>query len=1047
MTASPLTAGVSNDTPAAIHLASLIDQTFAANSLKTTSFSNDEELLNLLAVQAASHFGEISSAIGSNLSGLGTIPAVGDEILAAITPVIRSANSIGNVQGDTRQYLRARGIEINSVATAQEVYAGTHGDLLVLTMDFTQSLANPLTVSAAGNLGSNDGIRLTLDGTLTVTPDVHYQLTFGLDHEGRFFIVEGATVHVNVTADGELHGTAHIPNLADVTAQATSADNRHLFVSSLDFLFSDFDAIANERFYLAGVDATNLAGLLADSRAVDFAATADAEVQFQLDNPLSRLPAFLSNRLQGLFPSQLTWSADVHIDAVTQAFDLEIQSESIAAIASLLGSNDSLQDALFQLLIDEVATHNPLPDAVQTMLGTKIPILEQSLLDLLDVPEEAQFLIAPEAFRGKPLAEVARNENGNRFDFGFDLFEPINLTRLLSGQSYEILSLDLHQRFQADGTPITVMPETLLFSYLGIANVTMEVNLIPSMFFEFDVQMGIDTQGFYVEADPVNGVSDQANITFGGGITGQIVGEGDLFFVLDLVRVTAEIGLEAFGGFTFITEANSDTKLRQLTPANLLVTAGLDLNLGLKGEVGLLDFGIQRSVQREIERPLYRYEIGTMADIQDQLNSFKEQFQREGKLAVYAGAPLDPHIAAAAAVLLYQDLQSIGGTARAMIQDLRVNLTNTAKILHGNMNVGLGELVRVLKNDVGASVADIGKTLFRELNVGVGELTGLLRREAAASAGQIAQLLKELGFGLSDIARNLFNQAGASLQDVAGALGNLSRDIGQIAAALNTRAGATLDQIAATLYRNIPWTNADHVAQGLGSISRDVSGIANALKNNVSSNLNTIASSMWSISWTTTNQIAQGLGSVSRDVSGIANALKNSVSSNLNTIAASMYSISWTTTNQVAQGLGSVSRDVSGIANALKNNVSSNLNTIASSMWSISWTTSNQIAQGLGSVSRDAAGIARALSSQLNLSYRSVADVMWNSISWTSANDVARGIGALTTNVNSISDALQNGARLAASTVSQATSNVARALGLPSPSGGSVQVGGISIRW
>jgi ElaB/YqjD/DUF883 family membrane-anchored ribosome-binding protein len=1065
--------------------------------LQAVSFTNDEELLAALVDEALGQLGHISSAISDNLEPLGNVPAVGDELLAAIRPLVRGSLEWDAAQlqaaNDTRAFLASRGIQINAVASAQDLFAGTHGDLIVLTLDRTENVlvqgSSTLTVQGAGELGPSDGIHLNFEGELTVQPTVHYQMTFGIDSDGRFFISEGAALQVALTADGELEGIASIPSLTDVTVTATSDQEYHLFQAAVDFLVSDFDAVPNERFFLDNASDVALSDLLMNEQAFDFTSSFDADVAFSLDNPLSHLPSFLANPLAGLFPSQLTWIADVSMDGDLGDLEVEIRETSISQIASLLASHDSLQDALFQYMIDQVAAHNPLPDSVQQLLATDIPILNQNLLDLLDVPASAQFLIAPEAFRGKPLAEVASDDDGNRLEFGFELFKPENLLRLLSGQSYEILSIDLEQRFQSDGTPITVMPETVLFSYLGIANVTMEVNLLPSIFFEFDLGMGLDSEGFYIEGATAGGAGADPNITFGGGIAGQIVGEGDLFFVLDLVRVTAEIGIEAFGGFTFITDSASDEKIRNLTPDNILVTAGIDLNVGLKGEVGLLNFGIQRSVERSIERPLYRYSAGTLGDIQDQLDAFKQQFRREGKLAVYAAAPLDPHITAVAAVLLYEDLGSVAGTAKALIQDLRVNLVTAVKSLRTELNVGIRDLAKILKNEIGTPIVDIGKLLVRELNVGIAETVRILKQEVSASTNDIARLLKELGSSVQEIGRMLFEQANATLQEAAAALGNLTRNAQDIAAALNAKAGATLTQIADVMYRNIPWTSVNDVASGLGAVSRDAnaiasaisskvtsnlnsiaqamwsiswtshrdiavglgsvsrnaSAIASAISSQVTSNLNSIAKAMWSISWTSHRDIAVGLGSVSRNASAIASAISSQVTSNLNSIAKAMWSISWTSSRDIAVGLGSVSRHVNGIATALRNNVTSSLNTIASSMWAISWTSKGQIAQGLGSVSRDASAIARTLSSQLSMSHRDIASVMYRNIQWTSVNDVANGLGALTRNMSAVADALRNGAGASAASVQNAVSSVSRALGIPS--GGSVSLGGVRIRW
>ena len=79
------------------------------------------------------------------------------------------------------------------------------------------------------------------------------------------------------------------------------------------------------------------------------------------------------------------------------------------------------------------------------------------------------------------------------------------------------------------------------------------------------------------------------------------------------------------------------------------------------------------------------------------------------------------------------------------------------------------------------------------------------------------------------------------------------------------------------------------------------------------------------------------------------------------------------------------------------------------------------------------------------MSYRDIASVMYRNIQWTSVNDVANGLGALTRNMSTVADALRNGAGVSTASVQNAVSSVSRALGIPS--GGSVSVGGVRIRW
>lgn len=125
--------------------------------LPLDAFTSDEEVLAVLVDQALNSLDLISAAISDNLEPLGNIPAVGDELLAAIRPLVRSSLDLTTplqASDGTRAYLASRGIQINAIASAQDLFAGTHGDLIVMTLDRTQSLlaegAPSLTVQGSG---------------------------------------------------------------------------------------------------------------------------------------------------------------------------------------------------------------------------------------------------------------------------------------------------------------------------------------------------------------------------------------------------------------------------------------------------------------------------------------------------------------------------------------------------------------------------------------------------------------------------------------------------------------------------------------------------------------------------------------------------------------------------------------------------------------------------------------------------------------------------------------------------------------------------------
>ncbi len=580
-------------------------------------------------------FAEQAANLAKMVSNL---PVTGDEIAAKLAPMLTSAFHVELPEAQIKSYFESRGFHVESLASATDLKNGTNSDLIVLTYKTTINSSDPLSVASAGDLGKASGVHFHLEGDLKVSPELTFMAKFGLDHDGRFFIQEGSNASASIVVDGRLDGNAVIPHLTDVHAHAAAPDGKHLLDAHIDFLFSDFDQVADERLYLTGDGGMSISDILKHDESLEFTGTMDLEATLSVDSPVNQLPGFIRDHISGLLPSELSWTADVTYNLETGELDYEIENSSLTQVVDLFAQYGNIEDAVFQVMIDQISQHNPLPESVQKLLGTDLPVIGMNLMDLLDIPEAMQFLITPEAFKGKSLSDVESTADGNRLDFNLDLFKPENIRRMLSGETYDIFNVDIAQKFQKEIAAITVLPETTLFSYCGIVNVTAQIDLLPHLYFAFDVVMGLDSDGFYTVGqtrDAEGNLADQSahpNIEFGGGITGRIIAEGDLCVVIDFVRITIDVGITAFGGFTFVSPNGSDPKMRNaevLDPDNIEVTAGIDLNLGLKGELGILDMGLQAEVEELKTIELYRHSGGTLSDIQKNLASFKEKLQNE----------------------------------------------------------------------------------------------------------------------------------------------------------------------------------------------------------------------------------------------------------------------------------------------------------------------------------------------------------------------------------------------------------------------------------
>ena len=242
--------------------------------------------------------------------------------------------------------------------------------------------------------------------------------------------------------------------------------------------------------------------------------------------------------------------------------------------------------------------------------------------ELLDVPEEAGILIDPIGWRNEYQSTVEDGASNQGLSWNLDFLRPENVIALLSGESADLISLDIDQRFDSPTTPITVLPPTPIFSFLGIVNVTVDVELIPELYFAVDVTMGIDTEGFYILE---NDAAD-LNIEVGGGLRADLAATGRLT-VVPLAEVVADLGISAFAGVRLDSPRVDDPKLRggDITPSNIDISAGLDLNLGLTGKVGFIDTPFVLESRAGVTMELFRTG-GSAADLQSKLTGSRKNW-------------------------------------------------------------------------------------------------------------------------------------------------------------------------------------------------------------------------------------------------------------------------------------------------------------------------------------------------------------------------------------------------------------------------------------
>ena len=900
---------------------------------------------------------------------LGDIPVIGDEIENDVTHRLQSLLDVDVPEDGVRDYLEDRGFQISSTIGFQDLIEGNLVDLFVVTWH-RHEVGSTISRTGTGTFGKGD-VQFDLGGNFTVQPEYDITVTFGVDAVGGFFIQEGSAVEMTVSADGKLDGSAKIPNLLNVSVSASAPVGQHVVDASLLATVNDGDAQSGERLYAANLNS--------DAFAVVFDSSIQVDAKMSVDSPVQQLPTWIQSSLNGLLPDSISWTAGVSYDFVTGDFQYKINETSLTDVVEAFQGADGVEDALKNYMLDRIAENNPIPESTQQFLGTKIPLLEQNVMDLLDIPKAMQYVIAPLAFRGQATPSVP----GDTLDIRFDLFNAANIGRMLSGQTYDIVSLDIDQRFDKDMAKITVIPETVVASYFGIVNATVEVNLTPGFFFDINMLTGIDSQGFYIQGvhKDASAKDIEPNFKLGGKLEARIIAEGDVFLLVDLLRVTGTIGIEAYGDMTFVSPHTDSLKVRvgDINPEQIVVGLGVDLTLQMQGEVGLVEYDqwdkdvwlyTENGAPKARQIPLYRSNKVSLADIQDQIAEYKERLQSQGKQVIFAAAAAthDPHFVAAAISIIYND-SGMDEVVRKLVVDFNMRVDQAAGALakagkkmseivgpiwsHCNRDLNkFAGAIRAFTADTGEIVDQVWIKCRDQLNgdlskfaqalntarVGFDRIANEVWNKAKNNLNRLAQALKDAGAGPDEIVKQVWIKC----RD------RLSRDLSQFAQALDT-AKVGFDRIA-----NEVWNQADNNLNRLAKALKDAGASTDEIVKQV---------------WTKCHDRLNG------DLSKFAQAL-NTAKVGFDRIANEVWNQAGGNLNRLAQALNSVSTSFGEFATKLwsfaKTNLSKHLDNFAESIWTYSSGNAGRVATALLSLGNDA--LLQVLG---RMSAGRVAEVIW----------------------------------------------------------------------
>ena len=932
------------------------------------------------------------------------IPIVGDDLSTTLSSTIKKGLGFDAPDKGTKAYLESLGITVEKSITPEQFFSGDFLTSDALSLRYNSSIRDTFQLlNAAGNLDI-DIAKFTVNGNLQANPNLAFDIRFGLDLVNGPFMLEGGILDAKLPITGNFNGSAGIGKLLKGDVNISNATLN----PEAKLTFSDFDNVANERFYLLGSNQLSLDTIFERKEAIALTGNLDLSAALTIANPLENLNIPL---IKEIIPSgfNFTWNAGVQYDFATRTGKYKVQND--AKIEAILGLfQGSKQSIINRFLEDLVGSSNPIPKEIRTILTQEIPLLGKNLLDIIGVPKGLQLLIEPEKFKGKSIEQINdKTGMGEKdiLDLSLDLVKTDNILKLLSGQDIDVISLDVKQTLASFEKKITVLPSTTVFTFYGIAGISAGVDIEAKLSMLVDTMVGVDTQGLYVvesgsQRDSLSRKVGEMLFSLNPTITGILTGTLDLITVLDLIDIAGRVSLIGQLGLRLDDSpsgVDSDPKVRLAGLKDkideiLHPTVKLDLGFGLTSTLFPIgNLGLPLIKKGEVEKivPLYNESAGSLADIKNDVKSFVDKTRAEGGLKVYALGVItgDPTLLTAGTALFatsppvtqaFSELATglkesgrdmlgaaksiaevvkeysldLGQTAKFLYQEFSGGVAGVANALYNGVTKNIGDIAKILKNELGTGLVDLAKILKNELGTGLVDLAKILKNELGASLADVAKILKnELGTGLVDLAKILKNELGASTSNIANILSySLNFSIDQITSALgNSMFVANGRELANVLWKNTSST-ASNIAHSLKSqLNFATNSIADALSYGANLSTNQITSALWNSAFVANSrELANVLWkNTSGTVSNIAHSLKSQLNFATNTIADALDFGANVSINQITQALWD-------------NKLVSNPDELISTLWRSTRATSTQISSGLNSI-----GISRTINQVNNI--------------------------------------------------------------------------------
>jgi Ca2+-binding RTX toxin-like protein len=603
--------------------------------------------------QLAQRIGEGMNRLANESSALAEmaadIPLLGSSLASQIRPLIRAELRYDNLLGSAKDYLAERGLEVVSMVSPQSLLEGQTSGVELLRLRYHHAVApGASNFSNSGGLKFQTGgvpLELNVTATATVTPQLNFDFTFGLDTSRGAFMVEGSSITASLPLSGNLNGMLNIGNLPGITAQATAQAS-----PTARLEMGDFDGIPDEKLYLAPFDAVGLVRDYAD-QAIQLTGTLELQLALSLDT--SKLPSIL----QGVIENAITWQAAIGYDLATGAGSYNLNAGSLPSFASY-------ERKFRDRFLEQIDTYNPLPSGFRKFLTTNIDFLGGKSLTQILGWSDADILINPMSFQGQDNVNVDEEDGGDHIRLNYDFASVQSVINFLSGKTVDLFSLDIDQDMADVGLTFPLLPETPLATFFGLLTITGQLDLEIGLGMHLDAIVGMDTSGFYVLEDAGNVLE----IT--GSIGGVLTGRGKLLSAINLVEITGTVAVSAIGGVDVVSIRPDDPKVRfddlyvdgNVNFDALNFSLAFDLDVTVQGEVGLTDteLKVQSDEYSLVHYRLFEINSGSSNPDADAFEGFRADLNRRAMQVMACGAAINFPNPLTIGACVYYSLPDIG---------------------------------------------------------------------------------------------------------------------------------------------------------------------------------------------------------------------------------------------------------------------------------------------------------------------------------------------------------------------------------------------------